>query len=96
MVAEQNPRYADQVYQNAHDDTFSQPVVKDIPTILPPGVSQEDFNKALDQIASALGEHAVFRGEKLKEYVDPYEIPESVHERNIPGAAVWYAIISKG
>lgn len=89
MVAEQSPRYADPVYQNAHDDTFSQPVVKGIPAVLPPGVSQEDFDKALDQIASALGEHAVFRGENLKEYVDPYEIPESGRERNIPGAAVW-------
>lgn len=89
MVAEQGPRYADPVYQNAHDTTFSTPVLKGIPATLPPGVSQEDFDKALDQIASTLGDHAVFRGEKLKEYVDPYEIPEGGHERNIPGAAVW-------
>lgn len=89
MVAEQGPRYADPVYQNAHDDTFSKPVVEGIPAALPPGVSQKDFDKALDQIASSLGEHAVFRGDKLKDYVDPYEIPEGGRERNIPGAAVW-------
>lgn len=89
MVAEQAPRYADPEYQAAHDDTFSQPVVKGIPVALPPGVSREDFDKALDQISAVLGEDAIFRGERLKEYIDPYEIPEGGHERNIPGAAVW-------
>lgn len=86
MVA---PRYADPVYQGAHDLTFSQPVVSGIATVLPPGISRETFDKALAQIAAALGAEAVFQGERLKEYVDPYEIPESRYERNIPGAAVW-------
>lgn len=89
MVTEQGPRYADPVYQTAHDDTFSKPVVKGVPAVLPPGVSRKDFDTALDRIAKALGEPAVFRGERLKEYVDPYEIPESGYERNLPGAAVW-------
>lgn len=89
MVAEHTPRYADAEYQTAHDQTFSQPVVKDIPAVLPPGVTREDFDKAVSQISEALGEDAVFKGEKLKEYIDPYEIPEGGHERNIPGAAVW-------
>lgn len=89
MVAEQAPRYADPVYQTAHDQTFSQPVVKGIPAVLPPGVSASDFDKALSQISAVLGEDAIFRDERLKEYIDPYEIPEGGHERNIPGAAVW-------
>lgn len=89
MAEEQDPRYADPIYQAAHDDTFSHPIIKEIPAVLPPGVSQEDFDTALDRIAVALGEHAVFRGEKLKEYVDPYEIQEENHDRKIPGAAVW-------
>lgn len=89
MVVEQAPRYADPQYQTAHDQTFSVPVVKDIPVVLPPGVTREDFDKALDQIVAALGEDAVFKGENLREYIDPYEIPEGGHERNIAGAAVW-------
>lgn len=91
MVAqqEQAPRYADPVYQTAHDEAFRTPIIKGIPNVLPPGVTQEDFDKALSQISSALGADAVFRGERLKEYVDPYEIPEGGHERNVAGAAVW-------
>ncbi|ROW06858.1 hypothetical protein VMCG_04057 [Cytospora schulzeri] len=88
MTTEQVPRYADPVYQAAHDDTFRTPINQEIPMVLPPGVSQEEFDSALNQIAESLGENAVFRGEKLREYVDPYEIPEGGHERKIPGAAV--------
>lgn len=84
-----DPRYADPVYQAAHDDTFRTPIIEGISAILPPGVTREDFDSALNQIAETLGEHAIFKGEKLKEYVDPYEIPEGGHERKIPGAAVW-------
>lgn len=90
MVAqEQAPRYADPVYQTAHDETYNTPIVKGIPSVLPPGISQEELDKAISELVAGLGEHAVFTGEKLKEYVDPYEIPESGHERNIPSAAVW-------
>lgn len=90
MVAQpQAPRYADPVYQTAHDETYNTPVVKGIPSVLPPGVSKGDLDKAIAELAAGLGEHAIFTGDKLKEYVDPYEIPESGHERNIPSAAVW-------
>ncbi|KUI53403.1 Vanillyl-alcohol oxidase [Cytospora mali] len=88
MATGQVPRYTDPVYQAAHDDTFRTPIFEEIATVLPPGVSREDFDGALNQIAATLGERAIFKGEKLKEYVDPYEIPEHGHERNIPGAAV--------
>lgn len=83
------PRYADPVYQTAHDETYNTPIIKGIPSVLPPGVSQAELDKALSEIAAGLGDRAVFTGERLKEYVDPYEIPESGHERNIPSAAVW-------
>lgn len=89
MVAEHGPRYADPEYQAAHDATFSNPLTKEIPSVLPPGVSSKEFETALSQLAEALGEDSVYKGEKLKDYVDPYEIPEGGHERNIPGAAVW-------
>lgn len=91
MVAQQQaPRYADPVYQTAHDETYNTPIVKGIPFVLPPGVSKAEFDKAIAELAAGLGQDAVFTGEALKEYVDPYEIPESGHGRNIPSAAVWY------
>lgn len=93
MVAQQQaPRYADPVYQTAHDETYNTPIVKGIPFVLPPGVSKAEFDKAIAELAAGLGQHAVFTGEALKEYVDPYEIPESGHGRNIPSAAVWYVL----
>ncbi|RYP80447.1 hypothetical protein DL769_002474 [Monosporascus sp. CRB-8-3] len=82
------PRYADPLYQSAHDDTFAKPIIKDIETVLPPGVSRGDFGEALKEIQESLGQDAVFTGSDLREYVDPYEIPESGHERNLPSAAV--------
>lgn len=84
------PRYADPVYQAAHDDAFSNPLVAEIEEVLPPGVSREDFDRALDELATALGKDFVFTGKKLKEYVDPYEIPEGAPDRKLPGGAVWY------
>lgn len=89
MVAQTEPRYADPIYQSAHDNTYNKPIIQGIPNVLPPGVSQDDFDSALKQIGASLGEDAVSRGERLKEYVDPYEIPEGGHERKVPGAAVW-------
>lgn len=89
MVAqEEKTKYADPVYQAAHDNTYNAPVVKGIPSVLPPGVSQEQLDKAITELVAGLGAHAVFTAEKLKEYVDPYEIPETGHARNIPSAAV--------
>ncbi len=84
------PRYADALYQNAHDDMFSKSLFADIPIVLPPGVDQQAFDAALEEFAAAVGgSQFVFSGTNLKEYVDPYEIPESGKERNIPSAAVW-------
>lgn len=87
MVAEHGPRYGDKEYQDAHERVFSNPKTGDLPSVLPPGVSQQDFDKALDQITAVIGEEAVRRGEQLKEFVDPYEVPEK-GVRHIPGAAV--------
>ncbi|KAI5865688.1 putative vanilly-alcohol oxidase [Durotheca rogersii] len=81
------PKYANPLYQAAHDEAFSNPILGKIEQVLPPDVSQDDFDTALSQIVKALGEDAVFTGDNLKEYVDPYEIPESGHERNVPSAA---------
>lgn len=83
------PIYADPIYQSAHDETFANPVIKDIETVLPPEVSQGDFDTAIKEFKEVLGQDTVFTGSDLKEYVDPYEIPESGKERNVPSAAVW-------
>jgi hypothetical protein len=84
------PRYADAEYQAAHDEVFSTPLAPVVKVVLPPGLSQDDFNRAVEEFIGLLGKEAVFVGGGLKEYVDPYEIPESGHERKVPSAAVWY------
>lgn len=91
MAASQpKPRYADAEYLAAHNDIYSHPLVEGIQTVLPPNVNQDEFNRALEEFTVAVGgANAVFSGQNLKEYVDPYEIPESGHGSNIPSAAVW-------
>ena len=90
------PRYSDSTYQSAHDDTFAKPVIKNIDSVLPPDVSQADFDSALKEFRDALGDDAIFAGSRLKEYVDPYEIPESGKPRNVPSAAVWLVLCAPG
>jgi len=82
-------KYRDLEYQLAHSDTYAHPIIQGIDKVLPPGVSQVDFDQAVASLMTVLGKDAVFVGDRLKEYVDPYEVPESGHERRIPGAAVW-------
>ncbi|KAI1384334.1 putative vanilly-alcohol oxidase [Hypoxylon trugodes] len=88
MATNTRPRYTDPLYQTAHEEAFSKPLFAEIKTVLPPDVSHEDFDSALNQIVEALGKDAIFTGPSLKDYVDPYEIPESGHERSVPSAAV--------
>lgn len=83
------PAYADSTYQTAHEDVFSTPLTKKIEAILPPGVSRDDFAEAIEKITGVLGKDAVFTGDELKYYVDPYDIPEAGKVRYIPSAAVW-------
>ncbi len=82
------PRYGDPEYQAAHDDTFSYPLTK-LETVLPPGIGQEDFAKLLSELVQATEQNAVFSGESLKDYVDPYDIPEAGTQKKVPSAAVW-------
>ncbi len=89
MAAAPVSTYVDPEYQAAHEETFSHPLTRDIPAVLPPGVSQDDFGYALKELADAVGKDALFTGERLKDYIDPYEIPEAVDQRKVPCAAVW-------
>jgi hypothetical protein len=82
-------RYADKEYQKAHEDLFLA-LPKSAPEhVLPPGVSKQQFDKAIGEFVAALGKEAVFTGEGLRDYVDPYEIKQAGVERKIPSAAVW-------
>lgn len=83
------PAYADPTYQTAHEDVFSRPLTKNVETVLPPGVSEADFARAIKKAIEVLGKDAVFTGDDLKYYIDPYDIPEAGRVRNIPSAAVW-------
>ncbi|RYC64660.1 hypothetical protein CHU98_g1562 [Xylaria longipes] len=87
-VAGLPPAYADSTYQTAHEEVYSTPLTEAIELVLPPGVSQEDFSQAIEKVIGILGKDAVFTGEDLRYYVDPYDIPEAGKLRNIPSAAV--------
>jgi len=52
-------------------------------------VSKEDFDAALQGFTEAVGKDAVVTGNGLKDYVDPYEIPEVSGGKKVPSAAVW-------
>ena len=89
MATSLRPKYSNPLYQTAHDEAFSNPLFEKIEVVLPPDVSEEEFALVLEKLAEALGKDAVFSGQGLRDYVDPYEIPESGHERSVPSAAVW-------
>ncbi|KAI1638387.1 glycolate oxidase [Biscogniauxia mediterranea] len=88
-------KYADPLYQTAHEDVFSKPLTATIETVLPPGVSKDVFAQAIEKIVGALGKDAVFTGNDLKDYVDPYDIPESGKARSVPSAAVCPSSVSE-
>lgn len=90
MATSLRSKYADPLYQTAHDEAFSKPLFEKIQVVLPPDVAEEEFALVLEKLIEALGNDAVFSGQGLRDYVDPYEIPESGHERSVPSAAVWY------
>lgn len=82
--------YTDTEYENAHRQTFSLPAATPIKSVLPPGLSQAEFDAALRELIGVLGKTAVFVNEALADYVDPYEV--YVHDeakRKLPSAAVW-------
>lgn len=83
-------RYGDPHYQAAHDDTYAHPLDPEIPRVLPPGVTQQQFDDAIDKCTQVLGSSSsVNTGQDLKDFVDPYDLPEEGYEPKIPGAAIW-------
>lgn len=83
-------RYSLPSYQAAHDDTYAHPLDPEIPEVLPPGVTRQEFDNALRRCAEVLGKDStIFTGRDRHEFVDPYDLPEEGCEKKIPGAAIW-------
>ena len=89
-VAAVAAKYADPEYQDVHINLFSKSIVRPIPHVLPPGVSQTNFDSAIREWSNALGSENVFSGDNVKEYIDPYELNEDASTRRVPSGAVWF------
>ena len=81
-------RYHDPEFQKAHAEVFFASE-KPLYPVLPPGISQDELDKAVQEFVDVVGSKSVFAGEALLDYIDPYEIDEPGVERKIPSAAVW-------
>ena len=82
-------RYEDPEYQKAHRSIFGNTLQAPLVQVLPPDISQEDFDAAIDEFVEAIGKESVFAGQALEEYVDPYELWEVEGKRKVPSAALW-------
>ncbi|KAK3936425.1 hypothetical protein QBC46DRAFT_419337 [Diplogelasinospora grovesii] len=81
--------YPDPEYEAAHRSTYERAPRHPINPVLPPGVRADDFATAIQDFISVLGKDAVFVGEGLSDYIDPYDIHEAEDgKRKVPGAAV--------
>lgn len=82
-------RYADPEYQKTHTALFSNSITRPLEPTRPPGVTEADFQFAIQEFVAALGSDGVLIGEALVDYVDPYELYEDISsQRKVPSAAV--------
>lgn len=83
-------RYKDDFVQEKHSEIHSHGnLLKPLEPVLPPGVSQNDFDAAIKKFVDLLGSGMVFVGKALSEYIDPYDLWENEGKRKVPSAAVW-------
>ena len=82
-------RFEDPEYQSSHRNLFSGVLLSPLEAVLPPGVDQQQFDRAIKDFGTAVGTEYVYRGQHLEEYVDPYELWEKEGKRKAPSAAVW-------
>ncbi|KAH7402108.1 hypothetical protein DE146DRAFT_631375 [Phaeosphaeria sp. MPI-PUGE-AT-0046c] len=80
--------YLDKEYQDTHYNLFKDSITVALKPVLPPGVSQNTFNNAIQGYKAAVGSNQVLQGEDLTEYIDPYELQEAEGTRKMPSAAV--------
>jgi hypothetical protein len=82
--------YPDPEYEDAHQATYERKPRFPINRVLPPGIREADFAKAIEEFMAAVGQGAVFVDEALSDYIDPYDVHEHQDsKRKIPSAAVW-------
>ncbi|KAF5586538.1 Vanillyl-alcohol oxidase [Fusarium pseudoanthophilum] len=75
-------------YEAAHQHTFSTPNIP-IKRVIPPGVTEEAFDQAIEALAAVVGKDQVFVGDALSHYIDPFDIwDDDESKRKVPGAAV--------
>jgi hypothetical protein len=82
-------RYQDPEYQSTHFNLFSGSLTRPLEAVLPPGVTQADFDAAIEKLKDILGNEHVFTRKSLTEYIDPYELQEETSHRKVPSGAVW-------
>ncbi|KAL1620868.1 hypothetical protein SLS54_005798 [Diplodia seriata] len=70
-------RYHDPEYQSTHRELQSNSLIRPLEAVLPPGVSQADFDRAIKEYTDVVGEDGVFTGQALEDYIDPYELWEA-------------------
>lgn len=88
-------RYADPEYNSIHHNLFSKSLINPLETVLPPGVSQADFDTAIIKLKDVLGDKNVYIGKALAEYIDPYELQEEPSRRKVPSGAVCPATVAE-
>ncbi|KAB2578871.1 4-cresol dehydrogenase (hydroxylating) flavoprotein subunit [Lasiodiplodia theobromae] len=81
-------RYHDPEYQSTHRALHSESLTRPLEAVLPPGVSQADFDSAIKEYAAIVGHDGVFTGQALEDYIDPYELWEADGKRRMPSGAV--------
>lgn len=82
-------RYEDPEYQSTHSNLFNGSLTRPLEAVLPPGVTQAEFEEAISKLKDILGKEHVFTGKSLTEYIDPYELQEEPSRRKSPSGAVW-------
>ncbi|KAH8890217.1 FAD-linked oxidase-like protein [Thozetella sp. PMI_491] len=89
MSAQLPSKYHDPEYQEAHRGVFDHPSRRPILKVLPPGVGEEDFARAIEEFVTVVGRDFVFVDEALSDYIDPYDpYQDDPEKRKTPSAAV--------
>jgi len=78
----------DAEYQSTHYNLFRDSITVPLKSVLPPGVSRDTFDTAIEKYKSVVGDAQVYQGNALTEYIDPYELHEAEGTRRMPSAAV--------
>ncbi|KAF5228054.1 hypothetical protein FANTH_14615 [Fusarium anthophilum] len=85
------PRYPHfQEARQRHRKIFDSALLRPLEPVLPPGLDQAQFDRAIAALVKQLGADSVFVGDALRDYIDPFEIWEVEGQRRTPSAALHY------